>query len=1193
MTLSHRFRRWPLLFVAAVVILVGVGVCLWYVFKPSGLPGRGTETYKRYVRAFQVGTAALEAGSDDIATKNLDEAIALIPAEPAAWANRGLFHLRHNSLTEAARDLKHARELAPENGKIEALLGLLADKQGRFSEAVAHFHNSLEREPHNPAALFTLAQIISKEKKADSDAQYQRLMDRILKDDPNNLRVLVEKANTAWRRKDKDAFRSALQRMAQLAPEWSSNTREQLHEVRKAAEHAPHDVLGLLNTLGNLLRSEQDYKRGAKAIKLDPGQVGTPLHHFLKLERLPHIPSPPDPALTFSMEPLAVAGNKKIRWDVARPVWFLNENNRKELATTAGARAAEDRYIGTLKPVIFLANATDVKHANAEKSTITFAGGEKNVAPKLPGLLAVDLDNDFRFDLVLTGTGGMRFWQQKSDGTFANVTEKTKVSAKVLNSDYYGTWPADIEMDGDLDVIAGRRSSSPVLLRNNRDGTFKTIELFSSVKGARDFVWADFNSDGAPDAAFLDAAGNLHVFANEYSAQFKIWALPEDVGTFLALSVADINDDGAFDLIALRSDGMLVRFSDQGKEKPWYVADVAPWPGAAKSLKPGDVKLFAQDLDNNGALDIIVGGPQEAHVFLANEKNEFVPLPKAVSMHVHAVLDLNRDGKLDFVGVSAKWEPVQALNQGTKNYHWQTIWPLANTHPGDHRINSFGIGGEAEILSGELVQKQPITGPVLHFGLGEHEVASVARIVWPNGDAQPEFDLPGEKVIVAVQRIKGSCPFLFTHNGKEIQFVADFMWNTPLGMYINAQTTGPNPQTTEWLKIRGDQLAPRNGYYDVRIHANLHEADYFDQLALIVVDHPPGTEVHVDERFFLEPTPPIMHVTTPAKPVARAWDHHGKDATDEVRKIDGWYLDRVGRGRFQGVSNDHWVEAELGDDMSAKGPVWLIARGWLHPTNSSINTALAQGNHDMPRPLVLEVPDGKGGWKVGRPALGFPAGKNKTMLIRLDGIEGKGVVSKRFRLRTNMEIFWDFLGYARGLDPKLAKLQRPAMLSADLRYRGILQMTQKNRSSPEVPIYENVMRGVQPWRDLKGFYTRFGDVRELVAKVDDRYVIMNAGDEIAFRFAVPKAPTAGWVRDFIWESDGWTRDGDPNTRFGRTVLPLPAHNLKEFNGPPGWLEDDPVYRRFPDDWRNYHTRYITPDYFAQGLRTLRRPSQGR
>ena len=47
--------------------------------------------------------------------------------------------------------------------------------------------------------------------------------------------------------------------------------------------------------------------------------------------------------------------------------------------------------------------------------------------------------------------------------------------------------------------------------------------------------------------------------------------------------------------------------------------------------------------------------------------------------------------------------------------------------------------------------------------------------------------------------------------------------------------------------------------------------------------------------------------------------------------------------------------------------------------------------------------------------------------------------------------------------------------------------------------------------------------------------------------------------------------------------------MKSYDRRPGPLEDDPVYQRFPQDWRKYHTRYVTPDVFEQGLRSFRRP----
>src|SRR5262249_45645951 len=141
-------------------------------------------------------------------------------------------------------------------------------------------------------------------------------------------------------------------------------------------------------------------------------------------------------------------------------------------------------------------------------------------------------------------------------------------------------------------------------------------------------------------------------------------------------------------------------------------------------------------------------------------------------------------------------------------------------------------------------------------------------------------------------------------------------------------------------------------------------------------------------------------------------------------------------------------------------------------------------------------------------------------------------------------------------------------------YRGYSVTTQRDPSSPERPQY--ALAGTAPrWLDLEGYYTRFGDVRELLHGVDDRYVIMNAGDELALRFAEAPAPVHGLVRDFIVVGDGWVKDGDYNTSFSRTVLPLPTHATGRYDRAPRSLEDDPVYRAHPSDFATYHTRYVT------------------
>jgi hypothetical protein len=187
------------------------------------------------------------------------------------------------------------------------------------------------------------------------------------------------------------------------------------------------------------------------------------------------------------------------------------------------------------------------------------------------------------------------------------------------------------------------------------------------------------------------------------------------------------------------------------------------------------------------------------------------------------------------------------------------------------------------------------------------------------------------------------------------------------------------------------------------------------------------------------------------------------------------------------------------------------------------------------------------------------------------------------RLSTNLEIYWDRLGWATGLPDVHPETRRLDLGSATLRARGYSITSQEGPAAPERPRY--TLAGTTPrWLDLEGYYTRFGDVRELLRAVDDRYVIMNAGDELQLTFPALPPPRAGLVRDFVMIADGWVKDGDYNTTFSRTVLPLPTHAHPRYDQPPRELEDDPVYRAHPSDFEIYHTRYVSQEAARDALR---------
>src|ERR1700676_712079 len=109
---SPRARRLLLAaFIASDVLLVG-RVAAYFLWFRQGPPGPDSPRYRQYVEAFEVGLAALDTErSLEIGGEKLDQAVQIIPEEPAAWADRGLMYLRANEMDRAAADLAKAHDL--------------------------------------------------------------------------------------------------------------------------------------------------------------------------------------------------------------------------------------------------------------------------------------------------------------------------------------------------------------------------------------------------------------------------------------------------------------------------------------------------------------------------------------------------------------------------------------------------------------------------------------------------------------------------------------------------------------------------------------------------------------------------------------------------------------------------------------------------------------------------------------------------------------------------------------------------------------------------------------------------------------------------------------------------------------------------------------------------------------------------
>jgi Tfp pilus assembly protein PilF len=1137
----------------------------------SGLPAPSSRDYQQFVSRFYVGLSALQVGNDVLADSSLQQATQIAPGEPAAWADWGILALRQRNFQPALERFDRALKLTPKSGRIYFLLGLLASAQGETGPAIENFRKAVELDPTDLHATYALALAVERQGGAGSEEQFQKLIQQILATEPDNPAALLELSRISAKRGDVATLRSAVGRIAAQSAAWPADVKQELTQLEAAAASSDPQAAALRSVfLRNVLMQLPSFRASLSDLALPPGDDAQPFTRLVRLPSPTSTPAPADTGITFN--PQSVPG----------------------ISTGKGSDGWA--WIGSLSltgqgaPTVLVANARQVRLSSG--ASFPFPGGRSAVAPGPEGIAPLDFNYDFKTDLALAGAGGIRLMAQNSPTQFTDVTTKSRLPRSVLESAYTGAWAVDIEADGDLDIVLGQKAGLPTVLRNNGDGTFTAIHPFKGISGIRQFVWADLNGDGNPDAALLDGAGKLHVFFNQRAGQFAETAVPAQFATANAITAADADSDGVLDLVAVLPGGDVASLSWSEEAHRWNSSSLASVPNPSVNLA-GDVRLLAADIDNNGAVDLVLSQVSPAAsrsagalIWLADSAGKFHLLGNAVGPpQVFSLADVGDDGRLALLGLTSDGQPREYLNRGTKNYHWQTIRPRARQATGDQRVNPFGIGGEIEIRSALLTQMLPITSPQLHFGLGTHAQTDVARITWPNGTVTAEFSLKGDEEVLTEQRLKGSCPFLFAWDGKEMKFVMDTVpWGSAIGLRINKIGTAAIAATSEWYKIPRGELVARNGYYDLRITGELWETYYYDYLGLMAVDHPAGTTVYTDERYVVPPVKLAITATGPPLAIARAVDDHGNDVTGILSSLDGNYLDDFGRGQYQGVTRDHYVQIDLGPDVPRSGSLYLIAKGWLHPSDSTVNVAMGQGHHERPQPLSLSVEDARGVWRVVRPNLGFPAGRNKICLIDLTGIFKPGE-PRRLRLSTSLEIYWDQIQWAQGLPNTPLRIARLAPSYADLHYRGYSAIRQAGVSSPEIPDYNQLMSTTQIWPDLSGYYTRYGDVRPLLREADDRYVIMNAGDELSLRFPVPASPPPGWVRDYVIAGDGWVKDGDYNSVDSATVRPLPYHARRIYDTPPKPLQDEWVYRHHSADWETYQTRYVTPRNFENALRS--------
>ena len=290
-------------------------------------------------------------------------------------------------------------------------------------------------------------------------------------------------------------------------------------------------------------------------------------------------------------------------FNVDAPAWgarevFLGDIDRDNDLDIAAALRDEDRIVWY--------------RAETDTNPLTWTRWDVGPAAGPRGVCLADINGDDRLDIVAgaMNSGRVTWFEGPPDPPYCpwieHVIDEDLVTVK-------GVFACDLDLDGDLDVIAAGRDIGHVVWYEQMENDPPTWEkhlIDTDLPGAVSVWCGDLTGDRLPEVAVAaKTAGWVVVYAQTDDSD--VWervVIDDDLAQACPISAGDFNGDGRMDLVAAgKLAGVVAWYEAPEEGLTWRKHVIDDEAG-------GSMGITAGDLDDDGDWDVVATSCPEGYV---------------------------------------------------------------------------------------------------------------------------------------------------------------------------------------------------------------------------------------------------------------------------------------------------------------------------------------------------------------------------------------------------------------------------------------------------------------------------------------------------------------------------------------------------------------------------------------------------